>query len=195
VYEAEINPPSALEAPVPSEIRDAFRRVSSTITGRTVLPWGEHCTECAEPGCYQSCDLYAPRKDGKCRRFTSGMVRIDEPGSLYGYILKIDFKRWAKLRAVGNTRIFPLTEARKLEEEDHAIGMRLCNIANVRQQVFEIGRRYNGKQRWALEERPMGGHPADYFLVECFNPSSSPVSASLVMQPLAIRQGIVYQYG
>jgi FkbH-like protein len=193
VYEAEINPPSALESPVLSEVRDAFRSVSSTITGRTVLPWGEHCTECAEPACYYSCDLYAPRKDGKCRRFTSGMVRIDEPGSLYGYILKIEFKRWAKLRAAGNIRIFPLAEARNLEQEDHAIGVRLHHISNVRQQVFEIGQRYTGKERWALEQRPRDDYPADYFLVECFNPSPSPVSTSLVMQPLAPRHGVGFQ--
>ena len=193
MYEVEVNQPAVFEPSVAREILDAFRGVSSTIAGRTVLPWGEHCTECAVPGCYQTCDLYTPRKDGNCRRFADGMVRIDHPESFYGYILKIDFQRWAKLWTVGNTRIFPLTEARKLEEEDRAIAERLYKISKARQQIFEVRQRYDGKKRWALQQHPAVENPADYFLIECFNPSFSPVSASLAMLPLAPTPGIGFQ--
>ncbi len=35
------------------------------ITHRSLLYWCEHCVECAAPACYQTCDLYEPRRDGR----------------------------------------------------------------------------------------------------------------------------------
>ena len=171
MYEAEVNQPFGPETALPAEIRDAFRNSSKTIAGRTVLPWGEHCTECAIPTCYETCDLYAPRKDGKCRRFANGMVRIDHAGSLSGYILKIDFKRWAKLWTAGNTRMFPLAEAKALEDHDLAIAERLSQISHIPLQVHLIRQRYDAKKRRALEPPAEGQDEPDYFLFECYNPS------------------------
>ena len=44
----------------------------------SLAPWGEHCTECAVPECYASCDLYAARVDGKCRRFAEGIELVPD---------------------------------------------------------------------------------------------------------------------
>ncbi len=35
---------------------------------RAFLLWGEHCTECAAPDCFTTCDLYDARSDERCRR-------------------------------------------------------------------------------------------------------------------------------
>lgn len=193
MYEAEINQPSESPAALPPVICEAFRALSRTITGRTVLPWGEHCTECALPGCYQTCDLYVRRRDGKCPRFANGMARFDHEESLCGYILRIDFKRWAKLWTPGNTRVFSLTEARALEEQDRGIAERLYRISNVPVQIQQIRRRYEEKKRQALEVAPAGEAQPDYFLIECYNPSPAPVSVSLVVRALTHAPSIGFQ--
>lgn len=193
MYEAEINQPSVLETALPAAIRNAFRSPPKTIKGRTVLPWGEHCTECVMPSCYRTCDLYVPRKDGKCRRFVDGIVRIDEDESLYGYILKIQFKRWAKLWTVGSTRIFPLTEARALEHQDRAVAERLGRISILPLQVLKIRQRYEEKKRRALQTAPIGEEQPDYFLIECYNPSPALVSVSLVMRAINPKRGMPFQ--
>jgi FkbH-like protein len=193
MYETEINQP-APPAELFPELRDAFRSWSRMISGKTVLPWGEHCTECVWPTCYQSCDLYVPRKDGKCRRFEDGMVRIKHTESLNGYILKLRFKRWAKLWTTGNTRIFPLNQAKALEDSDLAIAEQLRRIPNTPLQIRYISERYNDKKKWALQPAPAEDEQPDYFLVECYNPSARLVSVSLVMRATAPPHAIPFQY-
>ena len=47
-----------------------------TYVGRSLLLWGEHCTDCANPLCYMTCSLYTPRSDLKCRRFENGLQPV-----------------------------------------------------------------------------------------------------------------------
>src|SRR5262249_37941566 len=70
------------------------------ITHRSLLYWCEHCVECAAPACYQTCDLYQPRRDGHCRRFQYGIYQ--SPGGA-----EVAFKKWAKLETTGSIRMFP----------------------------------------------------------------------------------------
>ncbi len=77
------------------------------LKGQSFLSWGEHCTECSIPSCFQTCDLYEPRSDGKCRRFTNGIQVIRAPNSHQGFVSKIEFKTWAQLWTPGNTRALP----------------------------------------------------------------------------------------
>src|SRR5215471_13185665 len=122
MYESEANSGIESSSQVPDEILRRFSDLRGFVMARTVLPWGEHCTECVWPTCYSTCDLYSPREDGKCRRFLDGMVRIEEPHSLNSYLLKIRFKRWGKLWTVGNTFMYPMAEAGSLEQRDRWIG-------------------------------------------------------------------------
>ena len=50
------------------------------------------------------------------------MVRIDCPGSLNSYVLKIGFKRWGKLWTPGNLRLYSLPEAARREAWDYRVG-------------------------------------------------------------------------
>src|SRR6267143_116438 len=115
MYETEVNARVESTDQLPSEIIEKFSESATGIIGRTVLPWGEHCTECVWPTCYATCDLYKPREDKKCRRFVDGMVRIPCLTTANSYLLKIRFKRWAKLWTAGNTHLHNLDEARKIE--------------------------------------------------------------------------------
>ena len=95
---------------------------------RTVLPWSEHCTECVWPTCYSTCDLYSPREDGRCRRFTDGMVRVNCPAAFNSYLLKIRFKRWGKLWTPGNMRLHSTAKAERMERRDYRIGTVLYQL-------------------------------------------------------------------
>src|SRR6266404_9330457 len=107
MYEAEANDRIEMIAQLPVEVVNQFCDFRDKVMSRTLLPWGEHCTECVWPTCYTTCDLYSPRQDGRCRRFVDGMVRVDCPGATSSHLLKIRFKRWGKLWAPGNLGLVP----------------------------------------------------------------------------------------
>ena len=122
MYETEAN--SIVESPeqIPAEVLRSFELLRGQLRSRTVLPWSEHCTECVWPTCYSTCDLYSPRPDGGCRRFADGMVRIEAPSTVNAYILKLRFKRWAKLWTPGNVGMHSADKAARLEKNDYRIG-------------------------------------------------------------------------
>ena len=182
MYETEVN--RRVESPdqLPDEIVARFSELSDKIVRRTALPWGEHCTECVWPTCYKTCELYAPREDKKCQRFVNGMVRIPHPTSLNSYILKISFKRWAKLWTAANIHLYPTAEAKTLENRDHRIGRALQLIplpALMRGVVTR--KRYDRKKKWAIGKAPSEELP-DAFVVESFNPTAAAVRLTLKMQ-------------
>src|ERR1700732_269627 len=125
MYETEANGRVESAWNIPTDVIAAFGRLNGKIATRTVLPWSEHCTECVWPTCYTTCDLYSPREDGKCRRFMEGMVRLDCPGAVNSYLLKIRFKRWGKLWSPGNVHLFDLEEADQQERSDRRIASTL----------------------------------------------------------------------
>lgn len=62
--------------------------------------WEEHCTECAVPECFSTCELYSPRRDGGCHRFTGGLRRVPGVGGVFGDGARIRFERWGKLQTL-----------------------------------------------------------------------------------------------
>ena len=93
MFELEVDHAQASTNELSDEIRDKFQKFGENIYGVTLLPWEEHCTECAMPGCYETCDLYEPRKDGKCRRFIGGIVPIHGTSGVQNHIVRVKFKR------------------------------------------------------------------------------------------------------
>src|SRR5579863_1137901 len=128
MYETEANISIEQPCQIPSEVIRSFGELSGQVVSRTVLPWSEHCTECVWPTCYSSCDLYSPRQDGRCRRFVDGMVRVEIPSAVNGYLVKIRFKRWGKLWTPGNVHLRPADKARRIERRDYNIGTVLYQL-------------------------------------------------------------------
>src|ERR1700680_1864643 len=122
MYESEANVVTVSSGEIPAEVLASFSESRQTVTSRTLIPWGEHCTECVWPTCYTTCDLYSPRQDGRCRRFADGMVRVESPSAMNSYLLKIRFKRWGKLWTPGNARLYSIEKAQRLERRDYHIG-------------------------------------------------------------------------
>tara|TARA_R110002049_G_scaffold309268_1_gene519512 strand:- start:15736 stop:17598 length:1863 start_codon:yes stop_codon:yes gene_type:complete len=81
----------------------------------SLLPWEEHCTECAMPACFQTCTLYQPRNDGKCRRFQNGIQLIRETVPDRLPIVRIEFKRWGRLFAYGKRALVPVKHASRMQ--------------------------------------------------------------------------------
>jgi FkbH-like protein len=192
MYETETNIKTEPISDVPSGIVNAFRELNGKILSRTLIPWGEHCTECGWPTCYSTCELYAPREDLKCRRFADGMVRVDCEGSLNGYLLKISFKRWGKLWARGNFRLFSPERADRVERRDYRIGTALQRLP-----LPKGLRRSAAIKRYSLKKRlasrgVKNGHRPTSFLCECYNPHSETVSLSLTIRTLYPAQPISF---
>lgn len=181
MYETESN---AIEEQLqlPAAVDEALRLGLKQVSLRTTLPWSEHCTECAAPSCYSSCDLYQPRADGRCRRFLDGMVRVPCPSAHNGYLLKIRFKRWGKLWTPGTTALHTTAEARKCERADARIGalIRILPLPGTLKGRLQIHRYCNKKEavRPALALAPL----PDCFLLECYNPHPLPVPLLLTIR-------------
>lgn len=181
MFEAEANRIVGSVNEIPAEILFRFAESRRTVSKRTLIPWGEHCTECVLPTCYSSCELYSPRFDGGCQRFVAGMVRIDYPESLYSYILKISFKRWAKLWSVGNLRLFGLSDADRLEKRDLALSRYIHSLPDGMLKVKVTQKRYSWKKLVARRRSQSGDMPSR-MLIECYNPNTQAVSMTLTLR-------------
>jgi FkbH-like protein len=193
MYEVEANSLTEPLEQIPLSARPAFAELRGQIIARTVLPWSEHCTECAWPTCYTTCDLYAPREDGRCRRFVDGMVRIECPDSVNGYLVKIRFKRWGKLWTPGSLKMKSIDDALKQERRDYRVGTILHQVslpAPVKR--FAVTKRYSFKKRVAGRRGHSETKPT-CLVLECVNPSEQTVSLTLSLREVGSTNPMPYQ--
>jgi FkbH-like protein len=182
MYETEVNNSIETIETLPPEIRERFAEFRDRIAARTVLPWGEHCTECAWPTCYTTCDLYSPRQDGACRQFTDGVVRIDHKAGVNPYLLKIRFKQWAKFWTVGNLNLRPLSAAVRHEQFNIAVGAIGRNMPVPDVIKTKILQKINYARRISGENAPASVEPPDYFMLECFNPNPRTIALTFTVR-------------
>lgn len=182
MYEPEVN--NLLESvdSVPSAIVEQFKGLKPLVNARTVLPWGEHCTECAWPTCYTTCELYDPRSDRNCRLFVDGMVRIDIDDDLRPYLLKIRFKRWGKLWTVGNLAGYSPEASLKKERSHIMVGA----LARAVPLPLQLKSRVLGKvsylRRCEAENATHSQSDPDCFLLECYNPNQEAINLTLAIR-------------
>ena len=182
MYETEANHAAVSSREIPDSIAREFGGLSESVIARTVLPWSEHCTECVWPTCYTTCDLYSPRDDGRCRRFADGMVRVECPFALNSYLLRIQFKKWAKLWSPANVTLYPAARATKIERDDYTLGSLLQRMpAPSILKSFATRQRYNFKKRQAKKLAAGEALPTS-FLLECYNPSIEQINLSLTLR-------------
>ena len=193
MYETEINDKTENLNQLPDDVVKLFAAMRQKVFSRTVLPWSEHCTECVWPTCYSTCDLYSARKDGKCRRFVDGMVRLEADETVNGYLLKIRFKRWGKLWTPGNIRLFTAEEAEKREKNDQRIGHLLQRVPTPTLINIKLAqKRYGFKKKSASAASEYADLPTS-FLLECYNSEPLPVSLSLTMRSASERGRMPFQ--
>jgi FkbH-like protein len=183
MYEAEVNrhvePVDSLSEPVLKR----FAELRALVKTRTTLPWGEHCTECAWPTCYTTCELYSPREDGACRLFVEGMVRVDVDEPVRPYLLKIRFKQWGKLWTVGNLALYAPDEAIRKERNNIRIGTAARTLPLPRPLKARVLSKVAYLRRRASEVAAAGPEPPDCFLLECYNPNPETIELSFTVRP------------
>jgi FkbH-like protein len=89
----------------------------SRLAARSLIIWGEHCSECAAPACYSACSFYSPRADGHCRRFVNGIEAVQAPSLDHGAATRIVFRRWGKLEGRGPVAAISKREAQAREAQ------------------------------------------------------------------------------
>jgi FkbH-like protein len=182
MYEAEVNYGKEPINSLPSEIRQKFNEFRTSVVARTILPWGEHCTECVWPSCYSTCALYDRRTDGACRQFVGSAVRLDNNTGLNPYVLKLQFKRWAKFWTVGNLDLKTLTEAESEERKNIAVGALARNLILPFPVKSRVLSKVNYLRRVAAEKAPEANDRPDCFLLECYNPGTDLVHLTFTVR-------------
>ncbi|ARN73617.1 HAD-IIIC family phosphatase [Oceanicoccus sagamiensis] len=183
MYEFEVDFKQYRAEDVPADVQKAFQlntEVFKDVEAISPLLWEEHCTECAMPGCYSTCDIYEPRKDGKCRRFTHGISKIAAESGMLDYIVKVDFKRWGSLMATSKVGVSDLSLTQSAEKkiqwvEDIARNTpdNWLSIAGRRGISTRLARRYKkGVVEKLLNHSGADASPS-HFVLEIFNPSDA----------------------
>jgi FkbH-like protein len=193
MYETEANLKIESFDQIPAEEIIGFAGLQGKIQARTVLPWSEHCTECVWPTCYSTCDLYSPREDGRCRRFVDGMVRVNYPAAINGYLLKIRFKQWGKLWTPGSLNLHTPRNADRIENRDYLVGTVLYQLplpASMKNLI--VDKRYSLKKRLTVRSTPNHGIPSA-FILECFNPTNQIVPLSITVRSSRKEEKIAFQ--
>jgi len=153
----------------------------------SLLFWGEHCTECAAPGCYKTCDLFDPRPDNRCRRFRYGIYKNREISSLRGHGAEIFFKKWGRIVTTGNTAMEPMN---RLIWKERLIPVAARLIRLLAPLGYLIRR--DDSLRWPnlkfmdrlclmLHRWNKGNTKPDAFVLEVYNPGNEAVRMQLVM--------------
>lgn len=161
----------------------------------SLLFWAEHCVECAAPSCYETCDLYQPREDKRCRRFGFGALKNRRFRSLRGYGVEVSFKKWAKIETVGNASMVPIGKVLKYERVLEWVS-RLGNVVGrataflTRNENWSSAS-YIGLQRLVhrLEQADGTRVLPDVFLLEVYNPCKELVRMQLTFGPFTPEEG------
>ncbi|MFK8069125.1 MAG: HAD-IIIC family phosphatase [Gammaproteobacteria bacterium] len=93
----------------------AIEGTRSSIKERSALIWSEHCSECAMPDCFTSCEFYSPRADLKCQRFRGGITPVFSESQLLQESMFVSFKKWGKLEATATAILTSSWSQRVLE--------------------------------------------------------------------------------
>ncbi|MDO5978066.1 HAD-IIIC family phosphatase [Flavivirga spongiicola] len=183
MYESEVYIKTVQEN-LPREVWEKFSDTYRSIKSRSMLHWTEHCTECAMPSCFKTCDLYAPRIDGKCQRFVEGIERVKQPDEVNNaaQILKIQFKKWGVLATQGNNELYDCNEIEKKERRE----LKLSRVIHLVPPKFVkkklIQKRYSQKKKKIISEQNSGTKTPDGFLLEIYNPTEEMIPLGLVIR-------------
>jgi FkbH-like protein len=166
------------DALAPTVSYDYVRGIASA----SLLYWGEHCIECAEPACFATCDLYDSRPDGRCRRFTWGIVPNAAFPAARGYGAEVSFKKWGKLEARGNAGLMPYRRLLLIETLANRTKPAVDRLGGLAWRVLgdarwrSVASRFLDRVARRLHRRRPNTDRPDVFLLEIFNPATEPTA-------------------
>jgi len=152
--------PAETELVVSPEALAGFCVLAGEIVGRSQIVWGEHCSECAYPTCYETCAFYTPRPDLHCRRFEAGIepVRSGSPTRLH----RIRFRQWGKLEGRGPAVVRPAGQAQARDRRDARVAGAVAAVPMPFAVKRKLAARWNARKAAAHADAPSG----DAFVVE-----------------------------
>ena len=178
------------------EYAQRLSETSQAIRWRSALIWAEHCSECAMPSCFSSCEFYSPRMDLKCQRFEYGIVPVSSAAYLVPEAMSVQFKKWGKLEASGVATIVTPRNLSLLG----MINTRLEAALRLLPMPYAVKLRLVGLCKRFLEKISSDGdnigtgtsNEAVYFLIETVNRENTALSFSFTIRE-AERAQRVYQ--
>jgi len=183
IYEFEASHESAAAEDLSQEVRAQFQY--DDVEAVSLIRWEEHCTECAWPSCYRTCDLFVARNDGNCRRFLDGTTPVGGVPTLARRVARVRFKRWAALTGWGHVGLVPAQKAQRAMRMLDGIEDLAARAGKVGALVGHPGlltRIVRRVKRRVLKGISVdGGGPPDHLVLEVFNPSPAVVRLSLVV--------------
>lgn len=184
MYQLEVLSDQDLQQAIclPDEVRQAFvsgQTVIDHCVKYSVLQWEEHCTECAMPACYKTCELYQPRRDGHCRRFINGIVPLHIP-QRKSSVVQVDFKQWGALMATSYIGVIAPEQADIIDNKAavaESVAQRgqwldRLSIAGRRGIVARMATRYKNHLSQTINPSPY----FDAFMIELYSPQAIDLS-------------------
>lgn len=192
--EISIEPSSRIQLEFPDAVVAKFLETRNTLIQRSVIAWGEHCSECAFPNCYTSCEFYTPRLDLHCRRFALGMqdVSVVNARMLRG-LTRVHFRRWGKLEGNGNKGILPIAQANALEASTETTTALLQGLPLPRKVSSAISWRVNERRKTSVGMGSPITRPNTGFLIEAYMDAATPIEMTLTMLPADKGQDGLFQ--
>ncbi len=201
MFEREVQRRRLSADDLPAEIRRRFAELRPLIARRSTIRWAEHCSECAAPSCFSTCEFYNPRTDFKCQRFARGIEAVPVDGAGVPDAMKISFRNWGKLEGIGPTPMHDLGAADQMEASDE----RAASLLNALPLPAGLSRAVIG--RWFRPHYTPSHHTqtatktpaydrasrADALVLECYNPADAPVAATLTLRPVGEHSHQPYQ--
>ena len=184
---------------LPHEVLSRFAETGRLVAYRSMIRWTEHCSECAMPACYTTCEFYNPRPDMKCRRFRDGFVALHADNAAVDSIMRVTFRKWAKLEGSGSTRLLTKACAVRSERRDtgfshmlHAAPLPFAVRMHAIRMVKSLGNRT--RQR-ILADRANGSTSLtpNRFVIEAYNPGEAVLPLRLIMRPAEAGNILTFQ--
>jgi FkbH-like protein len=168
---------------LPADIAALFAETRAAIATRSTIVWGEHCSECAFPACYASCEFYTPRPDLHCRRFAQGLERVrdENAAATTAALSRISFRRWGKLEGAGPARLVLRDQAEAAERRADVLDATLAGFPAPRRLVNAAVYRLNERRKRralgdALDAEAM-------FVIEAWLADAPAIPFTLTMAP------------
>lgn len=192
MFELEVNHTTYSKTDLSADIQEAFERFNPNFAAVSVFQWEEHCTECAMPQCYKTCDLYEARKDGKCRRFSEGISPVKDFLNYQDNIVKISFKKWGALMATGYLDIVDYKKVSTVEKKASKIATIAASIPDGWLSILgrrgissRLTTRYKKHLLNTFIKNEKLHIKPDYFLLEIYNPNKFKVDITFVIRAVS----------
>lgn len=184
MYEIEVDHTRLPSDALAVQTRSRFLQARA-ITHIGHVAWEEHCTECAYPQCYATCDFYRPRNDRHCRRTVDGFSPVAATSILAGPIVRIGFRRWRNLTAHCHLALRHVDTVEGTERRLNALALAAAKAPRLGTAVGWPGlpsRLVRLLKRRSVTAAPRASEDTrepTSFSMDVFNPSSRAVELSL----------------